>query len=511
MKNKKILSLLGVGVAAAFILTACGGKDKEAEAANEAVSDEITLMVPFIETTPPEAGNAMQKEIEKYTGKEININWVPNPSYIDKMNITLASDDIPQIIVVQGKDAGFVKSAQNGTFWDLTDKLKDYPNLSQADPEVVQASSLNGTVYGVYRSRDLMRSTVIIRKDWLDNVGLEEPENFEDLYNVAKAFTEEDPDGNGKDDTTGLIIPNFAAAFDMMTIGFGAGNAWTEVDGELVPAFETDEYLEGIQYAKKMVEEGLINKDFATLASDKWDDPFVAGQGGIIMDTYSRAASIRNKMKQADPENGAAKVAIVGNIAADDGTIYAQPTAGYSGFLAVSKASVKNEAQLDDVLTFLDKMNDKDMQMLLNHGIEGVNYNIVDDKYTVAVESDDPEVKAVSDAQKSYSQMATGLIDLDPYVAKPETEADQEFADLRASLEDRDTENAVFNPAAAYVTDTYTSKGAQLDQIITDARVKFIAGQIDEDGWQDAIDLWAKSGGSDLIKETNDLFKADKK
>ncbi len=515
MKAKKALMLAGVGLASALVLSACGSKKEDASGDGE-VSDTITMMVPFIETDPPEKDNAIQKELEEYTGKDVEINWVPNPSYVDKMNIVLASDDIPQVMVIQGKDPGFVKSASAGTFWDLTDKLKDYPNLSKANEEVVEASSLNGTVYGIYRSRDIMRSTVIIRQDWLDNLGLEQPKTMEDLYNVAKAFTENDPDGNGQDDTTGLIIPNFAAAFDMMTINYGAGNGWKEVDGELVPSFQTDEYLEAIKIAKDMAEKGYINKDFATLASDKWDDPFVSGQGGIIMDTYSRAASIRNKMKQADAENGAAKVTITGNLAAPDGKTYSQPTAGYSGFLSIPKASVKTEKQLDEVLTFIDKTNDEKMQNLLNRGIEGLNYEFLDDKYTQALEWPNDAEKAkeaetASNAQKCFAQMGTNVVQFEKYTAKPATEADEQWGDLRTSLEERDAETAVMNPAAAYVTDTYSAKGAQLDQIITDARVKFIAGQIDEKGWQEALDLWAKSGGTDLIKETNELFHADKK
>jgi len=71
-----------------------------------------------------------------------------------------------------------------------------------------------------------------------------------------------------------------------------------------------------------------------------------------------------------------------------------------------------------------------------------------------------------------------------------------------------DLEHAVFNPAASYNTDTYVTKGAQLDQIISDARVQFIAGQIDEAGWEAAIELWKNQGGTQLMEETNALHHA---
>lgn len=511
MKFNKLITSCGALLASTILLTACGGEaggEGGSSKGENYDSDSITLMVPFLEANPPEDDNVVLDKMEEYTGKDIKISWVPNPSYVDKMNITLASDDIPEIMIIQGKDPGFIKSAENGTFWELTDYLKDYPNLSQANPEILQASSLNGKIYGIYRSRDLMRSTAIFRKDWLENLGLDTPETLDDLYNVAKAFTEQDPDGNGVDDTTGIIIPNFEAAFDMLTISFGAGNGWKEIDGELVPSFKTEEYLEAIQFARKMVEEGLINRDFATLSSDKWNDPFVNGTGGIILDTYSRASQITNIMTTEEVE-GQDKVLVTGNLKSSDGNIYAQPTSGYSGFLAIPKASVKTEEHLREVLSFIDKTNDEEMQILINNGIEGVNFT-VEDGYSIPVEEATAEVETVNQVIKSYAQLGTNVTE-DNYIlkAKPATEKAEEAWNKRLELEERDLEYAVFNPAAAYITDTYATKGAQLDQIINDARVKYIAGQIDEKGWQDAITLWENSGGKELETETNELHKAN--
>ncbi|MDE1547593.1 extracellular solute-binding protein [Jeotgalibaca caeni] len=514
MNFKKIVTTCGAVLLSSLVLGACGeaasssGETSGSTTAAEFDASTVTLMVPFIETTPPEEDNAILEKMEEYTGKDIQITWVPNPSYADKMNITLASDDIPQIMVIQGKDPGFIKSAESGTFWELSEYLDDYPNLSQANPEVLESSSVNGEIYGIYRSRDLMRSTAIFRKDWLEKLGLEAPKTVEELYNVAKAFTEEDPDGNGVDDTTGIIIPNFAQAFDLLNIWFGAGNGWKEVDGELIPSFMTEEYLESIQFARKMAEEGLINRDFATLSSDKWNDPFINGTGGIILDTHSRAATITNTMN-TDEVAGQDFVTITGNLAGPDGNTYAQPTAGYSGFLAIPKSSVQSEEHLRAVLDFIDKTNDAEMQVLMNNGIEGVNFT-VEDEYSVAVTEVTPEIEEINTAIKSYSQMGTNVTEESHiYTAKPATEKAEAAWKLRKDLEARDLEFAVFNPAAAYVTETYATKGAQLDQIITDARVQYIAGQIDENGWKDAIELWKQSGGEDLIAETNELHQAN--
>ena len=45
-----------------------------------------------------------------------------------------------------------------------------------------------------------------VRKDWLDRLGLEPPETLEEYYEVIRAFTLDDPDGNGVQDTIGLTL-----------------------------------------------------------------------------------------------------------------------------------------------------------------------------------------------------------------------------------------------------------------------------------------------------------------
>src|SRR5699024_4414594 len=296
-RNKKI-STLGVAFLATTLLAACGNSNGQSEDSKTSKEDDktMTIMSPFLEATAPTGDNELQDALEEATGYKMKVNWVPNTNYADKMNITLASDDITKILVAS-KTGSFVKSAENDAFWDLTDYLKDYPNLSQANPDVLQNSSVNGKVYGVYRSRDIMRTAVFVRKDWLDELNLEMPETTQDLYDLAKAFTENDPDGNGKDDTTGVVIPswpggiNSSSPYDAIAVWFGAGNAWKEIDGKLEPSFMQPEYLESIQFVKDMVEKGYINSDYATLSADNWDDPILNGKGGIVIDTYSRAAS----------------------------------------------------------------------------------------------------------------------------------------------------------------------------------------------------------------------------
>ena len=46
---------------------------------------------------------------------------------------------------------------------------------------------------------------LIVRADWLEKLDIDIPETIDRFYEMLKAFKEQDPDGNGQDDTFGYI------------------------------------------------------------------------------------------------------------------------------------------------------------------------------------------------------------------------------------------------------------------------------------------------------------------
>ncbi|MGN8027437.1 extracellular solute-binding protein [Microbacterium sp. 22242] len=510
--SRRALTGLALAAAGAVALAGCSGSGQTSATAAKLTS--LSIMAPFLSTNAPAADNPIGKAIDKALGVQLKINWVPNASYEDKTNITLAGSDIPQVMVIQGKTPGFVKNAQAGAFWDLTSYLKDYPNLKTNAPAVQAASSVNGKVYGIYRARDVMREGVIIRKDWLAKLGLSVPKTVDDLYKVADAFTNDDPDGNGVKDTYGIIIPKWPGGigsnspYDAIETWYGAGNTWKKTsNGSLQPSFMQPEWLKAVAFEKKLVTDGLVNPDYATLDSAKWNEPFLNGKGGIIIDVQSRAAQLIGLLKQKDPAHFQDYVEIGGNLESPSGKLYALPTAGYSGFLAIPKAQVKTEAQLRSVLAVLDKMNTPALGKLLNNGIEGVTYT-ESDGLAAAVPNVPQELK---DAVGSYAQLGTNVNGFQGLLPKQPSEYEQQMYDKRIKIQDSDLKSAVFNPAAPYVSATYTAQGAQLDTIMADARIQYLAGQIDEKGLKDAIARWRSSGGDAVISELNKLYKANNK
>ena len=84
------------------------------------------------------------------------------------------------------------------------------------------------------------------------------------------------------------------------------------------------------------------------------------------------------------------------------------------------------------------------------------------------------------------------------------TQLRQRYEDLNVLL----APYAVANPCYPFVSETYTAFGSQLDQIISDAAVQYIAGLIDEAGLQAAWDDWAMQGGDMITQEYNEQYHA---
>ena len=502
--RRTLLSGAAAG-AATLGLAACGGGGS-ADADTEITT--LRIMAPLLSDTAPDPEGQLQKAIEEFIGMPLEITWVPNSSYGDRVTVTMASDNIPHVMVQTGKSAEFAQTAEAGGYWDLTDILPEYPHLTPENEEVAHGASINGRTYGIFRLRDAMRAAISLRKDWLDNLGLAEPETTDDLMEIARAFSEDDPAGDGSS-TTGLIIPGWTGygnngPYDLWETWHGTANVWKEEGGSLSPSFLAPEFIEANRSMREMIEAGHVNADFATMDSATWNEPFFNGQGGIIADVSSRGLQLLGLFKDADPEDYGDKVTMVGNLTNPDGTLWALPTPGYSGYLSIPRAAVPGDEQLATVLTALDKLSSEEGQRLLNNGIEGVNYE-VEGELSVPVESE--EASLVQSDVEAFAQIGSQSNGYMGLHSKPEGEPEAALDEKRVDFHEADMDAAVFNPGAAYMSESYLQNGAILDQIVVDARLKYLAGQIDEAGLESELERWTSSGGQQVVDEMNELYQ----
>lgn len=175
------------------------------------------------------------QEIEKRTNT--NVNW-QEPSAGDtsqQFNIMLASGSYPDMIywVTDSYPGGLSKLIQDEVAVKLNDLIDSHaPNfkaLLDGNPELKKQIMLDDGTIALFPKieLDLQRNAYTgfqIRKDWLDQVGMDVPTTVDEWYAVLKAFKEQDPNGNGEADEIPLgeqkgmeAIKNFAAAWGIRT------------------------------------------------------------------------------------------------------------------------------------------------------------------------------------------------------------------------------------------------------------------------------------------------------
>ncbi|MFQ9151073.1 MAG: hypothetical protein ACLR6B_05460 [Blautia sp.] len=165
-------------------------------------------------------------------------------NYAEQVNLILSGSksELPDMVKLTSSMFNDIYDyADQGALMDLTDLVKNCPNILKNVPEeALERCTIDGKLYGIPVFCNPNRYNVVIRQDWLDNLNLDVPKTLEEYHEVLKAFTFNDPDGNGKDDTyglTGLSMETFDpiyGAYGVMSpiqTYNGTGTYWYLEDG----------------------------------------------------------------------------------------------------------------------------------------------------------------------------------------------------------------------------------------------------------------------------------------
>ncbi len=502
--NKRIITAVIASALIAGVAAGCGSGAQVLDLTAE--TPTVRLMTSAYQSKSAGEDSAVYQALEEYLGVDLDLVRIYSNNYDEKVTATMGAGDRPMLMRVGSKTSSVIQNSRAGTFWEVGDKMMDsekYPYLSQANPMINHNIAIDNKIYGLYCARDLGRAGVSIREDWLDNLGMDYPTTIAEFEEVLRAFTEDDPDGNGIDDTYGMIVTSYSGPLDNLIVWCGAPNEWgyNEETQRLEPDFMFPEYMDALNLIKKWFQAGYINQDMATRSSDKWDEDFLAGNAGVIIDVADRARRLQTNIASADPD---AVVGIFGSVAVDENSERrVKPTTGYNGFFVVPTASVPTEEGLEFILSVCDKMLSPDGADLINYGIKDRNYVIDEEGYLDQTPSNENASLAAEYADlNQITTLIGGQTNLKTrYLTKV-------AEDVELVMEDN-ANYAVANPAESYVSQAYSLSGTQMDAIISEANTKYMTGQITEEEWQSSITRWEKMGGSTVIEEMNEAYDAD--
>ena len=495
--------------------SSAAASSEEAKAETPAERQTLTVMTIDFNAGASNTGDYAEQiiqTIDDYCNVDLQIEWILSDVTEEKTSLAMSNPStMPMIMTWSGAITGnVVNYAKAGAFVDLNDYIWDsekYPNLSQMNKNVAETLSVDGKLIAIPRTRDIGRYGLSYRQDWADKLGIEEPKTVEDVYNMLYAFTYNDPDGNGKNDTYGMEMTSYTGPFDIVQTWFGVGNGWIEQDGQLIPVHQQAEYKEALDWLRKVYQDGLMPADWAVRTTDTWSNGCKTGESGVyidVMDGGRRIWDYFNTEATFTPSvvnpDEAASMNLLGAV---NGKTLA--TSGYNGYFTLSASTCDTPEKIEAALTFLDKLNDNDMRLLTEYGIEGVNYEVDENGYMVRLDKDDTALT------NNYAGLNQMLAYIPRYTPTPSVETNERTARQNEVYVENEA-CAVFNPALSYLANsaTYSDVGATLDEIIKQARTQYICGEIDEAGLQAAADAWLAQGGQQIIDEVNEQYQANK-
>ena len=321
-------------------------------------------------------------EIQEKTGIKLEevAPTTPGGDQNEQFNLMLASGEIPDIITTTKEN--IVKNGDK-LFIPLEDLIEEHaPNIKkmlEENPDVKAATTgTDGHTYFMpYLSDGDVSEVLFIRKDWLDKFNLPIPTTVEEYENALRTFREKDANGNGKKDEVGYFDRQgssengIAAIFNF----YGSLMAPYVEDGVVKDDRYVPEFKEAVKNVARIYGEGLIDPELYTRGKDSREVMFNGNMGASTVDWVASTATYQTKYEDQIP--GLEWVGILPP-ADPEGRVRTQ----YSrAKINASSWGISKECK-DPVaaIKLFDFMFSEEGSRIMNFGIEGVTYDLVDGK-----------------------------------------------------------------------------------------------------------------------------------
>jgi len=332
------------------------------------------------------------QELERRTGIKIDFREAPENQGTEQFNLMLASNDLTDLIWHSWPNfpGGPSRAIEDNVIMELRNLIYGYaPNfvqLMEEFPEIRRdASTDEGWFYAMMFLKTAKEDRAVgqfhIRQDWLDKLGLKRPTTMDEWYTVLKAFKERDPNGNGKADEIPFISITQGGIHGVERFSYAWGiptNFYID-NGTMKYGPAQADYKTFLLTMAKWYKEGLIDPDFLVADRRMHDSLITSGVAGAyygllngFMGTYISV------MSRIDPQFDLRGTLIP---RAPDGKMYDF----YVDDVAIVQnsgiaISTKNKYPVES-MKWLDYWYHEDGRVLMNLGIEGITYNIIDGKY----------------------------------------------------------------------------------------------------------------------------------
>lgn len=396
---KKFLVGLCVLVFSAAAVSGCsGGNNTETNAGAEdnggntgSKKVKLTAIMTKHPLTQELANMKWLQEAEERAGVEIEWQEV-TADWDQKKGTLLASGDIPDLVVGVNSitDADF--SQFPGLFQDMSELITQHaPNVQamfDAKPETkVIATQLDGKIYGLPKYQRFWPETTtrqFINQKWLDNLGLQVPTNWDELYDVLVAFKDEDANGNGDpaDEIPmdfaptgtvafGAFMPTVLLGSEGITLTDNSGLGYFVEDGKVKNFFTDERYKNVVAFLNKCFSAGLINPEVFTQDYTKYQSVARGnGETAAVGFTWGWEVTDRVGNALAPQYTSMAPLKVSADSTVQNSWSYDYNSLNYGvNAIQMSAASKNKEA----AMKFINELYDPEVSMQVLFGSLGTN------------------------------------------------------------------------------------------------------------------------------------------
>lgn len=361
----------------------------------------------------------------------INLKYVIIPTGSDgetKINAAAAGNVLPdffQAVSTSSERNKCLELYKQGLIAPVDDLMKAMPNRVKThyDPGSLALTKVDGKQICTVEVPNLpRREGLVIRKDWLDKLGLKAPTTTDELLTVAKAFTEKDPDGNGKNDTYGIGgfwdsgTWGLGNRFDFFlgAYGFPAGTpgnpGWSYANPDKFQLNVRDpDYPKALAAFKQFVDAKVIEPDWATINRDEFRIRWPQGRYGIMWEDFAALANQPNYVKFDNNVPTGEWIPLPALKGPTGRTAYLNAFGAIGNVFAMSKKAA-DAGKGPAIARLLEWMASPEGYYLLGFGVEGVNYKLTSDGVVTTEGLPDPKLAWNAEATQNLTQMRNQLI-----------------------------------------------------------------------------------------------------